>query len=153
MAIELERLVLSAPHLHHVGSEQLSLPNLATAAFREWKRMNVEKVLRDYGQFLRPMNEAPRDGRRILGQSASVLVNCYWEINPSKLAGPTWVEDNDADHGYCYLDRYFNGWIDLRKFKLLDYAALARLIIAYIDDARAMDDREALNALDRRSKT
>ena len=70
---------------------------------------------------------------------------------PSKLAGPIWVEDNDADHGY--LDRYFNGWIDLRKFKLLDYAALARLIIAYIDDARAMDDREALNALDRRSKT
>jgi hypothetical protein len=88
MAIELERLVLSAPHLHHVGSEQLSLPNLATAAFREWKRMNVEKVLRDYGQFLRPMNEAPRDGRRIVGQSGSVLVNCYWDINPSKLAGP-----------------------------------------------------------------
>jgi hypothetical protein len=47
---------------------------------------------------------------------------------------------------------YFDGWIDLRKFKLLDYAALARLIIAYIDDARAMDDREALNALDRRLK-
>jgi hypothetical protein len=113
--------------------------------------MNVEKVLRDYGQFLRPMNEAPRDGRRILGQSASVLVNCYWDINPSKLAGPTWVEDNDADHGY--LDRYFNGWIDLQKFKLLDYAALARLMIAYIDDARAMDDHEALKALDRRLKT
>jgi hypothetical protein len=71
--------------------------------------MNVEKVLRDYGQFLRPMNEAPRDGRRILGQAASVLVNCYWDINPSKLAGPTWVEDHDADHGY--LDRYFLGWI------------------------------------------
>ena len=110
--------------------------------------MNVEKVLRDYGQFLRPMNEAPRDGRKILGQSASGLVNCHWDV---RLAGPAWVEDSDADRGY--LDRYFNGWIDLRKFKLLDYAALARLIIAYIDDARAMDDREALNALDRRLKT
>jgi hypothetical protein len=151
MAIELERHVSSAPHLHHVGAEQLSLPSLAIAALREWKRMNVEKVLRDYGQFLRPMNEAPRDGRRILGQSASVLVNCYWDINPSKLAGPSWVEDNDGDHGY--LDRYFHGWIDLQKFRLLDYAALARLMIAYIDDARAMDDREALKALNRRLTT
>jgi hypothetical protein len=120
-------------------------------ALREWKRMNVEKVLRDYGQFLRSMNEAPRDGRRILGQSASVLVNCYWEINPLKLAGPSWVADNDADHGY--LDRYFQGWIDLQKFKLLDYTALARLMIAYIDDARATDGREASKALDRRIKT
>jgi hypothetical protein len=67
------------------------------------------------------------------------------------LAGPTWVEDNDADHGY--LDRYFHGWLDLQKYKLLDYAALSKLIIAYIDDARAIDDREALKALDRRLKT
>ncbi len=46
-----------------------------------------------------------------------------------------------------YLDKYFTGWLDLRNFKMLDYAALARLLIAYIDDARAVDDKEALKIL------
>jgi hypothetical protein len=43
--------------------------------------------------------------------------------NPSKLAGPCWVVHEDAERGY--LDKYFTGWLDLRNFKMLDYAALA----------------------------
>jgi hypothetical protein len=47
-----------------------------------------------------------------------------------------------AERGY--LSRYITGWLDLRSLKMLDYGALARLLIAYIDDARAVDDEEAL---------
>jgi hypothetical protein len=65
--------------------------------------------------------------------------------NPSKLTGPSWVEHEDAERGY--LDRYFTGWLDLRNLKMPDYAALARLLIAYIDDAGAVDDKEALKIL------
>ena len=65
--------------------------------------------------------------------------------NPSKLTGPSWMEHKDAERGF--LDRYFTGWLDLRNLKMLDYAALARLFIAYIDDARAVDDKEALKIL------
>ncbi|SRR5260370_5211944 len=107
--------------------------------------MNVERILREYGQFLRPMSEAPRDGGKLLAQSAKGMLLCYWDTNPSKLAGPSWVEHEEAERGY--LDRYFTGWLDLRSFKMLDYGALARLLIAYIDDARAVDDQEALRIL------
>jgi len=55
------------------------------------------------------------------------------------------VVHEDAERGY--LDKYFTGWLDLRNFKMLDYATLARLLIAYIDDARAVDDKEALKIL------
>jgi len=41
----------------------------------------------------------------------------------------------------------FHRLADLRNLKMLDYAALARLLIAYIDDARAVDDKEALKIL------
>lgn len=112
--------------------------------------MNVERVLREYGQFLRPMNEAPRDGRQVLGKSTKGLVVCYWDANPSKLAGPSWVVHEDAERGY--LDKYFTGWLDPAKLKLLDYAALADLLIAYIDDAHAAGDTGALKILDRRAK-
>jgi hypothetical protein len=127
--------------------KQFWLLKLPTAALRKWKRhaMNVERILREYGQFLRPLSEAPRDGRKVLGQSAKGMVLCYWDATPSKLAGPSWVEHEGAERGY--LDRYFTGWLDLRNFKMLDYAALARLLIAYIDDARAVDDKEALKIL------
>jgi hypothetical protein len=111
---------------------------------------NVERILREIGQFVRPMSEAPRDGRKILGKSAKGLVVCYWDAKPSKMAGPTWVEASDAERGY--LDKYFTGWLDLAKFKLLDYAALAELLIAYIDDAHAAGDTGALKILDRRAK-
>ena len=73
------------------------------------------------------------------------MVLCYWDATPSKLAGPSWVGHKGAERGY--LERYFTGWLDLRDFKMLDYAALARLLIAYIDDARAVDDKEALKIL------
>jgi hypothetical protein len=78
------------------------------------------------------------------------LVICYWDAKPSKLAGPIWVEGPEAERGY--LDKYFTGWLDPAKLKLLDYAVLADLLIAYIDDARAAGDTEALKILDRRAK-
>lgn len=107
--------------------------------------MNVERVLREYGQFLRPMGEAPRDGRKILGISKRGSLVVFWDANPSKLAGAIWVEEKDADRGY--LDRYFRGWLDLRDFRPLDHEALARLLIAHIDDARAADDRDVFKVL------
>jgi hypothetical protein len=72
---------------------------------------NVGRILEEIGQFPRPMSEAPRDGRKILGQSArGGLIICYWDAWPSKMAGPIWVEAPDAERGY--LDRYFTGWLD-----------------------------------------
>jgi hypothetical protein len=112
---------------------------------------NVERVLDEIGQFPRPMNDAPRDGRKILGQSTrGGLIICYWDAWPSKLAGPIWVEAPDAERGY--LDRYFTGWLDPAKLNLLNYPMLADLLIAYIDDAHAAGDTEALKILDRRAK-
>ena len=111
---------------------------------------NVERVLEDIGQSPRQMDEAPRDGRKILGKSAKGLVVCYWDAQPSKMAGPLWVEAPDAERGY--LDRYFTGWVDPAKLKLWDYASLADLLIAYIDDAHASGDTKALEILDRRAK-
>ena len=117
---------------------------------------NVERVLGEIGQSLRPMNEAPRDGRGILGKTASGkaaagLVICHWDAAPLILAGPSWVETHDAGHGY--LDRYFTGWVDPAGLKLWDYAALADLLIAYIDDAHASGDIRPLEILDRRAKS
>jgi hypothetical protein len=66
------------------------------------------------------------------------------------MAGPLWVEAPDAERGY--LDRYFTGWLDPAKLKLFDYAVLAGLLIAYIDDAQAAGDTEALRILYRREK-
>ncbi|MET0707209.1 MAG: hypothetical protein ABWY82_10260 [Tardiphaga sp.] len=110
--------------------------------------MQVERVLREYGQSLRPMSEAPRDGQRILAHvgHARHLVSCYWETRPIFLIGPNWVEEKDSVSGY--LDRYFDGWIDPRDFRLLDATAINRLLVAYIDDARAADNLEALKVLE-----
>jgi hypothetical protein len=66
------------------------------------------------------------------------------------MAGPLWVEAPHAERGY--LDRYFTGWLDPAKLKLFDYAVLAGLLIAYIDDAQAAGDTEALRILYRREK-
>jgi len=117
---------------------------------------NVERVLGEIGQSLRPMNEAPRDGRGILGKAASGktatgMVICHWDAAPLKLAGPSWVDTHDAERGY--LDRYFDGWVDPAGLRLWDYAALADLLIAYIDDAHASGDTGALKILDRRAKS
>jgi hypothetical protein len=113
---------------------------------------NVERVLGEIGQSARPMSDAPRDGRRILGKSATGpgLVICHWDASPPKLAGPAWVEAHEAGRGY--LDRYFAGWLDPSKLKLWDYASLADLLIAYIDDAHASGDTKVLEILDRRAK-
>lgn len=122
---------------------------------------NVERVLGEIGQSLRPMSEAPRDGRGILGKAArgkaapdkaaSGLIICHWDAAPLILAGPSWVETRDAGRGY--LDRYFTGWVDPAKLKLWDYAVLADLLIAYIDDAHASGDLRTLEILDRRAKS
>ena len=111
---------------------------------------NVERVLGEIGQSVRPMSEAPRDGRRILGRSATGLVICHWEAKPLELAGPAWVETHDVGRGY--LDQYFTGWLDPSKLKLWDYASLADLLIAYIDDAHASGDTKVLEILNRRAK-
>jgi hypothetical protein len=110
--------------------------------------MQVERILREYGQFLRPMEEAPRDGQRILGHTArsNHLISCYWETRPAGLIGPNWVEEKDSRTGY--VDRYFDGWIRPRDFRLLDQAGINRLLVAYIDDARAADNRDALKVLE-----
>ncbi|WP_398483430.1 hypothetical protein [Tardiphaga sp.] len=109
--------------------------------------MQVERILREYGQFLRPMAEAPRDGQRILGRTTQGgLIFCYWEPHPAGLIGPNWVEERDSPVGY--VDRFFDGWIRLSDFRLLDTNAINRLLVAYIDDARAADDRSALDLLD-----
>jgi hypothetical protein len=110
---------------------------------------NVQRVLGEIGQSVRPMSEAPRDGRKILGKSAKGLVICYWDAKPLKLAGPIWVEAPDADRGY--LDKYFTGWVDPAKLKLLDHATPAELLIAYVGDAHAAGDARALKILDRRA--
>lgn len=110
--------------------------------------MQVERILKEYGQLLRPMSEAPRDGQRILGRSAQSgrLISCYWEVHPVGLIGPNWVEERDSPAGY--VDRFFDGWIRPADFRLLDANAINRLLVAYIDDARAADDRSALDLLD-----
>ena len=110
--------------------------------------MHIERVLREYGQLTRPISEAPRDGSRILGHAARSgrLVSCYWEATPSMVIGPVWIEDRDSRRGY--LDRYFDGWLDLNHMRLLDSNAINRLLVAYIDDARAADNLEALKLLE-----
>jgi hypothetical protein len=114
----------------------------------EARWMQVERILKEYGHVLRPMSEAPRDGRRILGRAADSgrLVSCYWELHPVGLIGPNWVEERDSSAGY--VDRFFDGWIRPADFRLLDHNAINRLLVAYIDDARAADDVAALRILD-----
>jgi hypothetical protein len=110
----------------------------------------VEAVLRKMGQSLRPIHEAPKDGRWILAKSADGLVVCHWDREPSGLAGPSWTEANDASRGY--LDDYFEGWIDPADLKLWDYPTLADLLIAFVDDAHSVDDEKALAILKSRAK-
>ena len=110
----------------------------------------VDRVLEEIGQSLRPMNDAPRDGRFILAKSAAGFVICRWDSEPATLAGPCWVDAHEADRGY--LDRSFAGWIDPSRLKLWDYATLADLVIAFVDDAHATGDIAALATLQRRGK-
>jgi hypothetical protein len=56
------------------------------------------------------------------------------------------LKSRDSPGGY--LDRYFDGWINPREFRLLDAAAVSRLLVTYIDDARAADNLEALRVLE-----
>jgi hypothetical protein len=114
----------------------------------EMFRMHIQQVLREYGQLTRPMSEAPRDGTRILGHAARSgrMICCYWEASPSILIGPIWIEEHGSTRGF--IDRYFDGWLDVSHLKLLDSNAINRLLVAYIDDARAEDDQEALKLLE-----
>lgn len=145
------------PHLNHDDVEPIDASLRGSSLFCGSRKSgmsrnirNVERVLEDIGQSPRQMDEAPRDGRKILGKSAKGLVVCYWDAQPSKMAGPLWVEAPDAERGY--LDRYFIGWLDPATLKLFDYAILAELLVAYIDDASAAGNSEALDLLYRRAK-
>jgi hypothetical protein len=109
----------------------------------------VERVLGDIGQSLRPMSEAPRDGRGILAKAASGFVVCHWDSAPVNLAGPSWVETHEAKRGY--LDIFFIGWLDPARLKLWDYATLADLLVAFVDDAIACGDVKTLEILNRRA--
>jgi hypothetical protein len=111
---------------------------------------NVERVLAQIGQSVRPMDEAPKDGHAILGRSATGFIACHWDDTPLKLAGPAWVESHGADRGY--LDQYFLGWLDPARLKLWDYATLADLLIAFVDDAHAFGDETTLAVLERRAR-
>jgi hypothetical protein len=111
----------------------------------------VELALRKIGQSLRPIGEAPKDGRWILAKSAKGFVVCHWDRNPPGLAGPTWTEADDASRGY--LDDYFEGWIDPSELKLWDYTALADLLIAFVEDAEARGDERTLEILCSRIRT
>jgi hypothetical protein len=110
--------------------------------------MHIERVLREYGQMKRPMSEAPRDGTRILGHAARSghLVSCFWNIHPTALIGPVWTEERDSVRGF--IDRYFDGWLEIGSIRLLDGNAINRLLVAYIDEARAADNHEALKLLE-----
>ena len=110
---------------------------------------HVDRVLEEIGQSLRPMSEAPGDGRFILAKSAAGFVICRWDSEPATLAGPCWVEGREAHRGY--LDRCFAGWIDPLRLKLWDYATLADLVIAFVDDACTTGDTSALATLQRRA--
>ena len=110
----------------------------------------VEHLLQKMGQSLRPMSEAPRDGRWILAQSVSGLVVCRWDCEPSRLAGPSWTEADEPTRGY--LDDYFTGWIEPSALKLWDYGMLADLLIAFVDDAHAAGDERILTVLVGRAK-
>jgi len=74
------------------------------------------------------------------------LVLCHWEPAPAFLVGPVWIEARDSRRGF--LDRYFDGWLDPRDVRLLDSNAVNRLLVAYIDDARAADNTQALKLLE-----
>jgi hypothetical protein len=110
----------------------------------------VERFLQKMGQSLRPMSEAPKDGRWILAQSACGFVVCHWGHDPLGLAGPSWSEVNNIAR--FYLDDYFTGWIEPSALQLWNYATLADLLIAFVDDAQAAGDEKALSILRARAK-
>lgn len=101
--------------------------------------MRIKDVLAEYGQVLEPMACAPRDGRIVVAFSTGgQAMLCFWCAQPERLIGPVWVEQFSADTGY--VDRFFAGWLNFQKFRLLDTNALHRLLIAYVDEARAAGD-------------
>jgi hypothetical protein len=107
--------------------------------------MNIEQVLREYGQLLRPMSVAPKDGTKVLAVSQQFgAVLCFWDSNPTKLVTPCWVEASNARNGF--LDRAFLGWYESKRFLPIDRNAVLRLMIAYADEAR--EAGESLKILD-----
>jgi hypothetical protein len=79
-----------------------------------------------------------KDFRKVRKRVGHLLLGC----EAFEVGGPIWVEAPDADRGY--LDKYFTGWVDPAKLKLLDYATLAEPAIAYVDDAHAAGGARAL---------
>jgi hypothetical protein len=101
--------------------------------------MKIDEVLAEYGQLLRPMASAPKDGRKILAVSQEFgAILCFWESKPTKLITPCWVEEPNATGGF--LDRAFVGWYDRTSFRPIDRNAVYRLMIAYADEAREVGE-------------
>jgi hypothetical protein len=113
--------------------------------------MRVQQILREYGYALTPMTEAPRDGRPIVAFSKWEGAKIYcWQTSP-RFAGPAWFEH--PKDGKAYVDRYFQGWIDLSTLRPIDEIGLRRLLIAHIDEGRAKGDPMSIleDVPDRRS--
>jgi hypothetical protein len=101
--------------------------------------MKVHDILREYGYALSAMAGAPRDGRPIVAFSKWEGAKIYfWETSSAHLAGPAWVERPGAKTGF--VDRYFQGWIDLARLRPIDEIGLQRLLIAHIDETRSRGD-------------
>jgi hypothetical protein len=110
-------------------------------------KRNMERVLRDIGQLLRPMSEAPRDGTLILAHVAhgDGMMHCYWDASPQLLAGPAWVKAANVSEGF--LDRHFSGWLAPASFSPLDDSAIADIVKAYVADASETRDEAAIRLL------
>jgi len=107
----------------------------------------VERVLGEIGQSLRPM--AKRRGTGGILQVGRGFVIAIGDADPARLAGPAWSK-------YMMRSRVSRQPVwpagsDPRS-ELWDYATLAGSPDAYIDDARARGDAEALAILERRAK-
>jgi hypothetical protein len=101
----------------------------------------VSGLLREFGQTLLPIDTAPRDGRVVMCYSRRYgLVPVYWVTEPF----PEWR----AGEAQGFLDRAFEGWYDLTKFRPVGENELTRLLVAYIDDLREEKRHDVLKLLD-----
>ena len=101
----------------------------------------VSELLREFGQTLRPLENAPRDGRTDLCYSERHgLVAVRWQTDPF----PEWIMTEKRG----FLDRAFIGWYDPAGFRPIGESELTRLLVAFIDDMRAQDRHDILKILE-----
>ena len=101
----------------------------------------VSELLREFGQTLRPLENAPRDGRTVLCYSERHgLVAVRWQTDPF----PEWIMTEKRG----FLDRAFIGWYDPAGFRPIGESELTRLLAAFIDDMRAQGRGDILKVLE-----